>query len=347
VACFRNVNGKHFENATARLGFASGGTGWWHALATADFNGDDRPDYAAGNTGRNTRYHASAAEPALLYAGVTAGGSAPQLVEAEAANGIYYPLRDRDTLARLFPAALRPFPTNDAFAKARLTDIFSPDALGAATKLAATELSNGIFLSQPDGTWRFTPLPTMAQLAPIQAFHAGDLDGDGRADLLAVGNSYAPTAESGRFDGGLGCFLRGDGRGGFTVIPPRESGFSVPGDARALVTRAWRTDGWPHFLAVRNNDRALLFQNAGQPGSASVAIVLRGAPGNPRALGARLAVSFQDGRTEVVESGDEPAFFPYRLANPPTRAVVRWPDGRQTEQAFATPPRGLLTITIP
>ncbi|MES1168253.1 MAG: VCBS repeat-containing protein, partial [Oleiharenicola lentus] len=290
VACFRNVGGKHFENATARLGFTSGGTGWWHALATADFNGDGRPDYAVGNTGLNTRYHASATEPALLYAGVTVGGAAPQLIEAEAVNGTYYPLRDRETLAKLLPAALRPFPTADAYAKAKLADIFSAEVLGAATKLAATELRNGVFLSQPDGTWRFTPLPALAQLAPIQAFHAGDLDGDGRADLLAVGNSYAPNIETTRFDGGLGCYLRGDGRGGFTAVSPRESGFSVPGDARALVTRAWQADGWPHFLVIRNNDRALLFQHSGRPDSASFAVRLRGAPGNPLATGARLTV---------------------------------------------------------
>jgi hypothetical protein len=43
-----------------------------------------------GNIGLNTRYHASAAEPAVLYANVVLDGSAPQLVEAqaEAANGI-------------------------------------------------------------------------------------------------------------------------------------------------------------------------------------------------------------------------------------------------------------------
>src|SRR6185436_3216400 len=84
VECFRNAAGKRLERVTEKLGFASGGTGWWHALAAADFNGDGRMDYAAGNTGRNTRYRASAEFPALLYAGVTVGGAAPQLIEAEA-----------------------------------------------------------------------------------------------------------------------------------------------------------------------------------------------------------------------------------------------------------------------
>ena len=264
VSCFLNREGKRFEDATERLGFASGGTGWWRALAAADFNGDGRPDFAAGNTGLNTRYRASAAEPALLFAGVSAGGAAPQLIQAEFRGGKLYPLRDRDTLAKLLPAALRPFPTAEAYAKATLSDVFSDAVLATATKLAVTELRNGVFLSQPDGTWKFAPLPRLAQIAPMQALHAGDLDGDGHADLLAVGNAHTPTVETTRFDGGLGWWLRGDGRGGFTPVPVAESGILVPGDARALVATDLDRDGRPDFLVTQNNGRALLFRHTGR-----------------------------------------------------------------------------------
>jgi hypothetical protein len=264
VSCFLNREGKRFEDATERLGFASGGTGWWRALAAADFNGDGRPDFAVGNTGLNTRYRASADEPALLYAGVSVGGAAPQLIEAEFREGQCYPLRDRDTLAKLLPAALRPFPTAAAYAKATLTNVFPADSLAAATKFAATELRNGVFLSQPDGTWKFTPLPRLAQIAPMQALHAGDLDGDGHADLLAVGNAHTPTVESTRFDGGLGWLLRGDGRGGLTPVPVVESGILVPGDARALVATDLDRDGRPDFLVTQNNGRVLLFRHTGR-----------------------------------------------------------------------------------
>ncbi len=347
VACFRNVDGKHFENVTEKWGFASGGTGWWHAIAAADFNGDGRLDYAVGNTGLNTRYHASAEFPALLYAGVTVAGAAPQLIEAEAANGAYYPLRDRETLAKLMPAALRPFPTAEAYAKAKLEEVFPADVLAGATKLAATELRSGVFLSQPDGTWKFTPLPRLAQLAPVQALYAGDLDGDGHADLLVVGNSFAPPPETGRFDGGLGWLLRGDGHGGFAVAPVRESGWAVPGDARSLVATDLDQDGWPDFLVTRNNDRALYFHNAGRVGAAGTAINLQGAAGNPAAVGARLTLVLADGGTELAEKGTGPVFFSWPGKNPPVRLKIRWPDGRVSEQTFTRPPARQLTLSSP
>ena len=88
-----------------------------------------------------------------------------------------------------------------------------------------------------DGTYRFRPLPRIAQIAPLFGLAAGNLAGSGHADIYAVQNSYAPIPAVGRFDGGLSQLLLGDGRGNFTAAAPADSGLVVPGDAniRAVV----------------------------------------------------------------------------------------------------------------
>jgi len=177
--------------------------------------------------------------------------------------------------------------------------------------------------------------------------YAGDLDGDGRADLLVAGNSYAPTPETGRFDGGLGWLLRGDGHGGFAVTMPRESGVLVPGDARGLVATDLDQDGWPDFLVLRNNDRALYFHNGGVAGAHGFRLALRGPAGNPGAVGAQVTLTLADGRTILAEQGAGALFFAYAESNRPTQLKIRWPDGRVSEQTFAAPPARLLTITAP
>ena len=185
---------------------------------------------------------------------------------------------------------------------------------------------------------------------------AGDFDGDGYADLLLAGNSYAPVPESGRFDGGLGWLLRGDGAGGFTFVPPDDSGFVVPGDARALAVTDLNQDGWPDAFVTRSNDRPLTFLNRGRPGRHSFGVALRGVPGNPAAVGARLTLQLSDGSTQtagisagsgyLTQSGAT-LFFGYPDSTPPQRLRIRWPDGRETTREFTASPPKLLRLSQP
>lgn len=154
---------------------------------------------------------------------------------------------------------------------------------------------------------------------------AGDFGGDGHAGLYAVQNSFAPVAAIGRFDGGLSQLLRGDGHGHFSAVPPSESGLVVPGDAKALAVADLDQGGWPDLLVTRNDNTTLAFHNGGVPGHSSFRVVLRGAAGNPTAVGARIAVELSDGTTQVSEvyagsgyySQSAPAcYFGYPDGNP-------------------------------
>ena len=257
VSYFHNT-GHGFEDLTAKSGLA-GVTGWWSALAVADVNGDGRPDLIAGNVGLNTKYRASAAEPTLLFAGDLDGSGKDQLIEAQYEDGKLFPLRGRSKLAYAFPWLPKKFPTYQAFSQATVEDIFGADHLAKVRKLAATELASGVFLQQKDGTFQFQPLPRFAQIAPINALIARDLDGDGKPDLFCVGNNFGPEANTGRFDGGLGVLLKGDGRGGFTPLSPAQSGLLVTGDARSAVTVHIPGKKQPAIAVSRCDGPVLLF----------------------------------------------------------------------------------------
>jgi hypothetical protein len=113
-----------------------------------------------------------------------------------------------------------------------------------------------------DGKGAFTlvPLPREAQVAPVYAILADDVDGDGTADLLLAGNFDGFEPKIGRASAGHGLVLRG-GRGGtFTPVPPRASGFRVPGQARDL--QRLRTRDGDLYVVTRNNDKPLLFRPA-------------------------------------------------------------------------------------
>jgi hypothetical protein len=339
VKYFHNDGGKKFEDWTEKAGFASAGTGWWRSIATADFNGDGRSDYAVGNVGLNTQYRADPEQPALLFSGDFAGRGSNEIVEAYYENGQLYPWRSRTDLGAAIPSVLRRYRWNNDYARAMLPEILGADRLAAATRLAATELRSGVFLSQPDGRYRFEPLPRIAQIAPADGLVAGDFDGDGHADLYVVQNSYAPAPAIGRFDGGLSQLLRGDGHGNFAPVPPIESGLVVPGDAKALAVLDLEGNGWPGFLVSRNDEATLAFHNRGVAGRHSIRVVLQGKPGNPQAVGARVTAEYADGTTESGEvcagsgyysQSTAALFFGSTDQNPLRRVRVRWPSGTTT-----------------
>jgi hypothetical protein len=354
VKYFHNSQGKGFEDWSEKAGFASAGTGWWTSIAAADFNGDGRPDFVVGNTGLNTQYHADPAHPALLYSGDFRGNGSNQLIEAYYEGDQIYPWRSRKGLAAAVPSILKRFSRNAYYMRATLGEIVGEERLARAERFAATELRSGVLLSRPDGTYRFEPLPRIAQISCLQGLVAGDFTGSSHADIFAVQNSYAPIRADGRNDGGLGQLLLGDGHGGFTAVAPAESGLVVPGDAKALAVVDIDRDGWPGFLVTRNNAAALAFVNAGVPGRGSLGIRLKGPAGNPTGVGARIAVELADGSSQAAEvcagsgyySQSPPeCFFGYPRETPPRKVTVRWPSGATTEHAV--PPDASTLVLAP
>ncbi|HYD84656.1 MAG TPA: VCBS repeat-containing protein, partial [Opitutus sp.] len=250
VRYFQNLEGRGFRDCSDSSGFSAAGTGWWTSLAAADFNEDGRLDYVAGNVGLNTPYHATPAEPALLFYGEFEEKSQPQIVEAYHQNNKLYPRRGSQQLPLAAPSIARRFTRVNDYARATLPELLDPKRLDAAQRFAATELRSGVFLSQPDGTHRFTALPRIAQIAPMQGIATGDFDGDGHADLYTVQNSYAPIPLVGRFHGGISQLLHGDGRGNWTAVPPSDSNLVVSGDAKALASVDLDRNGWADFVVT-------------------------------------------------------------------------------------------------
>jgi hypothetical protein len=355
VKYFHNNQGRGLEDWSEKSGFSAAGTGWWNSIAAADLNGDGRIDYVVGNLGLNTHYHATPKHPALLFSGDFRGNGTKQLIEAYYEGDTLYPWRTRHDLGASIPSILKRYPTFDSYARATLGQIVGEDKLAKAERYSATELRSGVFLSQPDGTYHFVPLPRIAQISPIQGMVAGDFEGSGRIGVYAVQNMYSPIASVGHFDGGLSQLLRGDGHGHLSAVQPLESGLVVPGDAKALAVLNLGGDGWPGFLVTRNDDTALAFRNSGVPGHHPLRVSLKGAAGNPTAVGSRITVTFADGTTEVQEvyagsgyySQSSPAcYFGYTDANPPRAVHVRWPLGSASEHAV--PPRSTaMVLSLP
>jgi hypothetical protein len=337
VKCFRNDGTGQFTDVSEALGFHSGGRGWWNSIAGADFNGDGRTDFALGNVGLNTTYRATAEAPATLLYGDFSRKGTPMLMEAEYDNAELYPVRGRTDLSKHLPFILRTIRRNDDFAKATLPAILGAEQVASARRFEADNFSSGVFLSQPDGSFRFSALPRAAQIGPINGLVATDLDGDTVPDLIAVQNSYAASP---RFNGGVGLFLRGDGTGDFTFVHPDHSGIIRAGNGRALVVLDPDGNSAPDFFGTEHGGTTELYLNQAKPEEQWLTVRLDDSAGNGHAIGARIQLMYADGRTtshEITLGGGwwsqaEPVV---RAINPRdnriTRAKVIWPRGTISE----------------
>ena len=258
VSIFRNAGGGRLTPMAA-AGLEQS-AGWWNRIVAGDFTGDGRVDFVVGNLGLNTRLKATPGQPATMLVKDFDGNGFAEQVVACYSSGKRYPLVLRDDLIKSLPYLKARYLNYVDYARATMDDIFpAKDRTGAVERVAHTFAT---VLVRNDGNGRFTliPLPDEAQLAPVFALLARDLDGDGALDLLLAGNFDGFKPEIGRASEGRGLMLQGDGKGGFSPVSRARSGFVVPGQSRDV--QRLRTRGGDRFVVARNNDTPLVFRLA-------------------------------------------------------------------------------------
>lgn len=148
------------------------------------------------------------------------------------------------------------FPTYRSFANATLTEIYTPDRLQRALELKATTLASMVFINDGKGHFKGQPLPPLAQLAPGFGIILQDLDGDKHLDCVMAQNFYHPQRETGRMNASLNVILKGNGKGSFQAMWPKESGLIYRDDSRGAIMLDQSTlvigvnDGAPRVLKL-------------------------------------------------------------------------------------------------
>ncbi|HEX9110603.1 MAG TPA: VCBS repeat-containing protein, partial [Terriglobales bacterium] len=209
--------------------------GWWYSLAVGDFDNDGRPDLIAGNLGLNYTYTTSKESMFGVYADNFTGNQTTDIVLTQGINGTEYPLAGFAPLGReVYPLAIQ-FPTYGSFAQASIPQLFSAAQLRQSLHYEADTFASLYLHNDGGGTFSSSTLPNLAQIAPIKAIIVHDVDGDGQLDLIVAGNLYDAEPNTPSADAGNGLWLRGDGRGHFTPVPPNESGFLAPLNVAGLA----------------------------------------------------------------------------------------------------------------
>lgn len=290
--------------------------GWWNSITSGDFDQDGDTDFVVGNLGENNSHHPTADRPVKIYAkDFDNNGSIDPVTFA------YY--KDREGNYNSFPSHFwgdlygqstlfrRKFERYKLYALSTEASIFSEEEKKDALILTGNYDKSAYIENLGNGKFEIKRLPTLAQIAPVNGLTTEDVNGDGYPDVVMVGNDYGNEIFVGRLDAHVGLVLLGDGKGGFTPMSPKESGFIVPGDGKALV-KITSAQGEPLFVASQNRGKLLMFQYQTSQGSRSItpgqevmAVVLELENGQKQRIETSLGSGFlsQSGREILLPKG--------------------------------------------
>ncbi len=256
-----------FEDITEKAGLASS-TGWWFSIQEGDFDGDGDPDYIAGNLGLNYKYKASEQETFDIYYHDFDRSGTSDIVLSYFNGGKKYPLRGRECSSQQIPGIKKKFEDYASFSTATLEDVYTEEYLKDALHYQVTSFAS-VYLENTENGFVTHKLPNQAQLSSINQILVEDFDEDSHLDVVIAGNLYSSEVETPRNDASNGLFLRGNGKGEFTAVSNRDSGWFTPGDVKDMAEI--RINGRRYVLVVRNSDslRLVRVQSPGIPAIAA------------------------------------------------------------------------------
>ncbi|MGB3145281.1 MAG: VCBS repeat-containing protein, partial [Maribacter sp.] len=234
-------------------------SGWWNTVEKLDYDKDGDMDFIFGNQGINNFYNPTRNQPLYLYKGDYDQNGSPDPILAmydKSGNGKLIPVHSRDNVINQLPSLKKQFFSYEKYSTVGFTELLNIKDLSKETLQAAT-FESCYAENLGNGKFKIHPLPMECQLAPINDFLIQDYDNDGYEDVLVVGNDFSSEALFGKLDAFNGLLLHGS-KNGFVSVPPKDSGFYVPGQSNHII-QFKNAKGKPYILAGQNKDSILVF----------------------------------------------------------------------------------------
>ncbi len=238
-------------------------SGWWNSLLSIDVDRDGDMDYVAGNFGLNQYFKCSSGEPLSIYAkDFDKNGSYDAFISCYFPDSTgkrqEYFYHSKDDMQKQLILIRRKFEFYGDYGKATVKDVFTPEEMKDVSKLTANYMKSVWIENLGNQEFKMHDLPMQAQFAPLYGMQSMDVNGDQLPDLVLTGNDFGMETSQGRADAFNGLVLLNNGNKQFKPIGFEESGFLVPGDARALTTV--HVSGHNYLVSTENRKSLRFFK---------------------------------------------------------------------------------------
>ena len=230
----------------------AGGTGLWWTIEKGDFDQDGDSDFILGNLGWNNKFGGSHGTKLEVYSSDFDHNGDYDVVLANTKKDELLPVRGRECSSQEMPFVKDKFPTYESYAKAKLTDIYTPAMLKNSVHKKLSTMSSVYLQNDGGGKFSARDLPFACQAGPIKAFYVDDVNGDKIPDFIYGGNHLPTEVETARYDGLYSGICIGDGKGGFDCHTAFVDGKLSVHDVRD-IQKVTLSNGRSVYLFANNN----------------------------------------------------------------------------------------------
>lgn len=224
--------------------------GLWNTVTLEDLNNDGQLDIIAGNLGENCRLEASVEKPMALFVNDFDGNSFSDPVLCSYWGDTLFPRVLRHNLISQMPYLKKSNLKYADYAGKSVFEVFDTTQLERSALMQVQTLRSTVFFNR-NGQFEHAPLPLRAQIAPVYAIKAVDVNDDGIKDLVLGGNLHEVQPEWGRYDASRGTVLLGTANGDWDVVETHKSGLNLDGQIRDI--QSYERDGASYLLFSRLN----------------------------------------------------------------------------------------------
>jgi len=244
----------HFQEIKSNLNQLFG---LWKSIEATDVNHDGKTDLILGNIGENFYLRPDSANEVKLWINDFNQNSSLDKIMTNTVNGKDLPVFLKHDLQDQIPSIKKQNLKHEDYANKSIQQLFSGELLKKSTVKKFNYCASVVAINQGNGQFAIHKLPMMAQLSSVNAMVCTDVNSDGNIDLVLGGNLFGFLPQFERLDASFGDLLLNDGKGNFTWVQQRKTGFNVEGMVRDIVEFKGKEK---RILFLRNNDFPVLYK---------------------------------------------------------------------------------------
>ena len=230
--------------------------GWYNSISSSDLDNDGDIDLVFGNFGLNNKFHPTLDKPLHIFSSNFDDNSSYDIALSKYYKGELVPVRGKECSSEQTPFLNEKITTYKEFASLNMEGIYGNETIANSDHKMAYSFASVCYKNNGNGKYERHELPEIAQFSPTQDIEVSDVNNDGFADLIGVGNLYDAEVETIRYDASKGYVLLNNGKGEF--VDSEVLSLYCDKDMRAISRIT--INGIAHYMVASNNDELTIYR---------------------------------------------------------------------------------------